>query len=148
MCLKVHPTIWTPSQPQKFRTLNDEWVLLGCGSVAKGAVHCVSGANEGACGYIYLRIGGQFLWEQLPPCETLNIAVAYFRVFLNLEDEETLNHCASWFFIAIASVRHCTPRVFGTAPPSTFRPAKAKKHFPPQVFLKSRTWRALIAGDR
>ena len=34
MCLKVHPMIWTPNQPLKSITLNDEWVLLGCGSVA------------------------------------------------------------------------------------------------------------------
>ena len=38
MCLKVHPMIWTPNQPLKFRTLNDDWVLLGCGSVAGGAL--------------------------------------------------------------------------------------------------------------
>ena len=45
MCLKVHPMIWTPNQPLKFITLNDEWVLLGCGSVAGGAL-CLWGKRR------------------------------------------------------------------------------------------------------
>ena len=45
MRLKVHPMIWTPNAPLKLRSLNYEWVLLGCGSVAGGAL-CLWGKRR------------------------------------------------------------------------------------------------------